>query len=494
MSPRTSDAELVVNVRGGARLCVPADVRQYTPYVLLEQEDWFEDEIRFVRRFLREGMQAVDVGASYGVYTVAMARAVGAQGRVWAFEPTPQSADYLSRSLELNGLHNVRLRREALSDSAGSFAFGVGVNPELNALGANGPHASGAIEVRTVTLDQVAAAEDWRVVDFMKLDVEGHELEVIQGGRQFLSSASPLLMLEIKAAGKFDLRALRPLTELGYRIYHLLPGMLVLAELDTDAAICPFQLNVFACKPDRAARLSAGGLLAEPGAEPLGRAPRQAWLDYARAAPYASVLHRRWPAKAGSFFSPHRHTYAEGLAAFALSRDPARSAAERVAWLRRSDSLLAEAQAAADTLARRISYARAAWELARRHEAVNSLRVAVGRVEAEAASVLREPFLAPSERQEKTAPTGELADWLKCLVLEQFEKLQEFSSCFRPEASVEIVEWLVPLPQHSPEIDRRRQLIRMVKGLQQGPQPVHALLARSEDNLNPQYWAAAPGG
>ncbi len=40
---------MVLNVRGGARICVPAVLNQITPYILLEQEDWFEDEIRFVR-------------------------------------------------------------------------------------------------------------------------------------------------------------------------------------------------------------------------------------------------------------------------------------------------------------------------------------------------------------------------------------------------------------------------------------------------------------
>ncbi len=84
-----ADAGLVISVRGGVRLRVPQTPGQYTTYVLLEQEDWFEDEIRFVRRWLRPGMRAVDVGASYGVYTTAMARAVGPEGRVWAFEPTP---------------------------------------------------------------------------------------------------------------------------------------------------------------------------------------------------------------------------------------------------------------------------------------------------------------------------------------------------------------------------------------------------------------------
>ena len=97
----------VVNVRGGARMCVPDALDSATAYVLLEQEDWFEDEIRFVRRWLRPGMHAVDVGANAGIYTASMAGAVGPQGRVWAYEPGPRSADLLQAMLEANRFDRV---------------------------------------------------------------------------------------------------------------------------------------------------------------------------------------------------------------------------------------------------------------------------------------------------------------------------------------------------------------------------------------------------
>ena len=81
MSSPTSSAQdvaLVVNVRGGARICVPPTLDQMTSYILLEQEDWFEDEIRFVRRWLEPGMRVVDAGASFGLYSMAAARAAPA--------------------------------------------------------------------------------------------------------------------------------------------------------------------------------------------------------------------------------------------------------------------------------------------------------------------------------------------------------------------------------------------------------------------------------
>jgi hypothetical protein len=57
---------------------VPDSLELTTPYVLSEQQDWFEDEIRFLRRLLQPGMNAIDIGANYGVYTLAMAQVVGA--------------------------------------------------------------------------------------------------------------------------------------------------------------------------------------------------------------------------------------------------------------------------------------------------------------------------------------------------------------------------------------------------------------------------------
>src|SRR5262245_12519491 len=123
---------MVLNIRGAAKLHVPRDVGQITPYVLLEQDDWFEDEIRFVRALLRPGRKAIDIGANHGVYTVAMAGAVGPAGAVWAFEPTPQTADLLARSLA--AYPQARLLRSAVSNAAGTAQLQVGAESEGNAL------------------------------------------------------------------------------------------------------------------------------------------------------------------------------------------------------------------------------------------------------------------------------------------------------------------------------------------------------------------------
>ena len=90
---------MTVTLVDGTRVVVPDSLDLFTPYVLLEQQDWFEDEIKFLRRLLQPAMKVVDIGASYGVYTLSMATSVGPAGQVWAFEPASGTANLLEQGM-----------------------------------------------------------------------------------------------------------------------------------------------------------------------------------------------------------------------------------------------------------------------------------------------------------------------------------------------------------------------------------------------------------
>jgi FkbM family methyltransferase len=486
---RDEQGAFILNVRGGARICVPAVINRITPYVLLEQEDWFEDEIGFVRRWLRPGMRAVDVGASYGMYTIAMARAVGSGGRVWAFEPTPGVADYLQSSLELNDFAQVELHRAAVSDREGTLSFAAGANSELNAVVAGG--TGNPIQVKAVTLDRIAATQGWAGIDFVKLDVERHELEAISGAAAFLASASPLIMFEVRTRQGTDWRVLDVLAEMGYGFFRLLPGPLVLAPFDQLDPVDPYLLNLFACKNDRAAELAAGGFLVQPGATDAPVPAASAWAAYARAAPYAKDFGADWPTKAGLLSRSDSRIYMDGLAAFAHYRSAGLAAAERVAWLIRAHHDFAQSLDAAPTLARRVSYARTAWELGWREDAFMALEPLLARVNQDAASAFKEPFLAPSLRYEQLPAANRTAEWLLCAVTEQYDKSRHRSSIFAGTESLTTLEPVRGMAFCSAEVERRLQLERIYRGLQSAPEPVPILCQRTEENLNPQFWSGA---
>ncbi len=129
-----SDPTLTVRIKGNVKVCVPNNISLMTPYVLLEQEDWFEDEISFVRSVLGSGDRVIDIGANYGIYTLTAAAVVGAQGEVWAFEPCTETAGFLRQSVGKNAFGNVEVMTTALSDRQGSGYLSLSPNSELNAL------------------------------------------------------------------------------------------------------------------------------------------------------------------------------------------------------------------------------------------------------------------------------------------------------------------------------------------------------------------------
>ncbi len=100
-------ASAAIRIRGGVDIVVPDSLHLMTTFVLREQEDWFEDEIKFLRSYLRRGMHALDIGANYGLYALSMAQAVGESGRVVAVEPGSSTAAFLRTGVALNGFGNV---------------------------------------------------------------------------------------------------------------------------------------------------------------------------------------------------------------------------------------------------------------------------------------------------------------------------------------------------------------------------------------------------
>jgi FkbM family methyltransferase len=161
---------------------------------------WFEvAEQEWVRRYLRPGMTAVDVGAYIGVYTLLMARLVGPSGRVHAFEPSPATHRRLVEHVALNRLANVVASRQAVFSGPGHASLACFGPPfeSLSRLGGADAVRGGQVlaalgeaDVETVALDAYCAAQAVRRVDLLKLDAEGAEAEVLAGAAGLLAAGA----------------------------------------------------------------------------------------------------------------------------------------------------------------------------------------------------------------------------------------------------------------------------------------------------------------
>jgi FkbM family methyltransferase len=161
-----------------------------------------EGERRFVARFLREGMTVLDLGAHHGLYTMAAARKVGREGRVIAFEPSPREYGKLLRHLRLNRLlKNVTLSPLVVNrDGAEGTLFVVeGRDTGCNSLRPpDVAEPTKAIRVRGTALDTFLKETKIRQVDFIKMDVEGAELDVLEGATELLSRyPRPVILTEV---------------------------------------------------------------------------------------------------------------------------------------------------------------------------------------------------------------------------------------------------------------------------------------------------------
>jgi FkbM family methyltransferase len=151
---------------------------------------------------VKPGDTVLDVGANVGQYTALLSRLVGPAGRVLAFEPDPRTHAMLESIVRALGLANVETFQLALGDAAGTASI-VRVLDEdgLPNIGLTHLAAAGeapSAETAVATLDTACAEVEACV--FVKIDVEGTELQVLHGGARFLATRRPLLMIELDHA------------------------------------------------------------------------------------------------------------------------------------------------------------------------------------------------------------------------------------------------------------------------------------------------------
>jgi FkbM family methyltransferase len=185
--------------------------------------EYFEAEVDVFRRFLRPGDVALDIGANIGTHTLAMARLVGPQGFVFAFEPQRLVFQTLCANMALNALTNVHCVNAAVGEKPGWLHIsdpdpGVAENfggVQLTLMSGSAQ----AAPVAQVTLDEFVAVTQ---VKLIKVDVEGMEAAVLRGGVATLSRFRPILYVENAIADKSaDLLTL--LRDLGYVCFWHLP-------------------------------------------------------------------------------------------------------------------------------------------------------------------------------------------------------------------------------------------------------------------------------
>lgn len=212
-----------------------------------------EPEMSVIPYLLGSGGCALDLGANFGSYTHCLARIVGETGSVYAVEPIRATCEVLQHNISQFGLKNVRVHQVAISDRKD---FAPMVIPSYDRGGENFYEArivsnyegefQRTVRVPTRTLDGLFGPLGR--IDFVKCDVEGHEINVLRGARAILDVHRPAWMIEVSGnpndADSSAAEVVKLMSRAGYCMYHL-------AGVDTK-----YTANYFFLRPEHVRRLA----------------------------------------------------------------------------------------------------------------------------------------------------------------------------------------------------------------------------------------------
>lgn len=160
-------------------------------------------ELAYVIKNTQEGDVVIDIGCHKGAYLYWMHKSVGSTGKVIAFEPQPILFNYLQKIKQLFNYTNITIEHAGVSSKKGKLELLIPRGKAATSPGAtfNTQKAlqeeCGRVAVNVITLDEYIGTKT--PIRLIKVDVEGHELEVFKGGEQLLRVHKPKLVFECEA-------------------------------------------------------------------------------------------------------------------------------------------------------------------------------------------------------------------------------------------------------------------------------------------------------
>ena len=236
----------------GCRIHVYPELTNITTYVLLEQQDWFEQgDLSLFRKLIRHGDRVLDLGANVGVYSLSAAVRTGDDGCVVAVEPSSRTFRYLRESAKQ--FDHMQCFHCGVSDSSSIGSLSFGGSSELNKFSED-EGAGNCEKVELMSVDDVAAMAGVDSFDIIKMDVEGFEKKTIAGAVKIMHENSPIIFYEIKEAKDVHFELIDSFKDIGYDSYFYVPGRSMLVKYSRGTEIDDYLLNMIAVKPESLGR------------------------------------------------------------------------------------------------------------------------------------------------------------------------------------------------------------------------------------------------
>ena len=180
-----------------------------------------------VKKIIEPGMTILEIGANIGYYAILEARNAGASGHLYAVEPSPFNVALLKKNLARNNIKNADVYAMAIGEQNTTLPFFIAEKSNLSSFidrEAVGTMDGTTVDVNVQTLDAFLA--DKKPVDFIRMDVEGYEWEILQGAEKILSQATPpkYFFIELHSTllpkkNRSSRDVIEKLVQCGYRVH-----------------------------------------------------------------------------------------------------------------------------------------------------------------------------------------------------------------------------------------------------------------------------------
>lgn len=199
-------------------------------------------ETAYFKKEIKNGDVVFDIGANIGYFTLIFAKLVGENGKVYAFEPSPDVFDILKKNVELNGYKNVVLLKKAVSTKTEKIKLYVCES------GASDNHIYNSCDNRQTILIDAIALDDWfknydGKIDFIKMDVQGAEGKALQGMTNLLKTRKNIKMVSefwptgLIKSGIEPKEYLNLLINCGFKLYEMNEQKKIIEELNISKVL-----------------------------------------------------------------------------------------------------------------------------------------------------------------------------------------------------------------------------------------------------------------
>lgn len=238
LAPKSERREII---KAYDDLKMEIDTREYIQAMIYLFGNFEPPTIKFLEEYIKKGHVIIDIGANVGYHTLIFSKLTGENGFVYAFEPEPLNYKTLKKNVDLNNLDNVRCVNKAISEKQETLDFFVSnsFNKGTHSLVYNPiQHSQESIKIDAIPLSHFILENDLNKIDFIKIDVEGAEYEVIKGMETSLIEYKPTLLVEInneaqETHGKTSKSLKEYICGFGYDCYEITEnGKLIKSPLD----------------------------------------------------------------------------------------------------------------------------------------------------------------------------------------------------------------------------------------------------------------------